>query len=196
MKIISWNLLHSVGAEVEHIEALIARHRPDLFLMQEATARIDVLPRAVGGDYERMVLPGRHHGLAAWSPCPFPRPARALPLQRGLVVRRICQIVELAALTVANVHLSHGQILNRWQLRQISMALPARAAILGDCNMVGMPLLPGFRDVGPRAATHRSGRMVPLRLDRCLVRGVECGVRETLLRGASDHHPIVVTLSV
>ncbi len=196
MRIISWNLLHSTGADVDQVEALIARCHPDLLLMQEATARIDQLPRRIGGHYDRMVLPGRLHGLAVWSPTPFRKPSRALPLQRGLMVRRICQIVEAGAITVANVHLSHGQLLNRFQLRQIAGALPERAAILGDCNLFGTPLLPGYRDVGPRLPTHKSARLVPLRLDRCFVRGIGCLASARLGRGASDHHPIMVELSL
>lgn len=196
MKIISWNLLHSGGAEIAHVEALIARHRPDLMLMQEATERIDALPRHVGGFYARMVLPGRLHGLAAWSVLPLLQPSRALPLQRGLIVRRICQIVEVAGITVANVHLSHGQVLNRWQLRQIARVLPERAAICGDCNMLGTPLLPGFHDAGPRLPTHRPTRLLPLRLDRCFLRGIGCTAAVRLGRAASDHHPIMMTLAL
>ena len=195
MKIISWNLLHEGGAEIAHVAALIARHGPDLVLMQEATERIDALPRQAGGYYARMVLPGRQHGLAAWSVLPLSQPSRALPLQRGLIVRRICQIVEVAGITIANVHLSHGQVLNRWQLRQIARVLPERAAILGDCNMLGTPLLPGFHDAGPRLPTHRSARLLPLRLDRCFLRGIGCTASARLGRTASDHHPILVTLA-
>ena len=84
---------------------------------------------------------------------------------------RVCQIVDLGSIAVANVHLSHGQFLNRRQLRRIAKALPHRAAVVGDYNLVGPALLPGFRDVGPREPTHIAGDMVPLRIDRCLVRG-------------------------
>ncbi|HQT66299.1 MAG TPA: endonuclease/exonuclease/phosphatase family protein, partial [Acetobacteraceae bacterium] len=150
MKIISWNLLHASGATLGQVGSLIADQRPDLLLMQEATAQIDILPIAMGGYYARVVLPGRHHGLAAWSALPWRNPARVLPLQRGVIVRRVCQILDLGDFVVANVHLSHGQLLNRIQLNQIARALPLRAAILGDCNMLGAPLLPGFADVGPR----------------------------------------------
>jgi endonuclease/exonuclease/phosphatase (EEP) superfamily protein YafD len=38
--------------------------------------------------------------------------------------------------------------------------------------------------------------MVPLRVDRCLVRGVACLGTRALLREASDHRPIVVSLNV
>ncbi len=195
-RIISWNLLHTTGARLEAVAALALRHQPDLLLMQEATAEIDHLPQRLGGHYARLALPGRHHGLAAWSPQPLHRPAVSLVLQRGLIVRRVCQLIDLGALTVANVHLSHGQMLNRRQLRRIAAALPESAAILGDCNMVGAPFLPGFRDVGARVATHRMQNMIPLRLDRCFTRGLACTAAEVLDQGASDHRPLKVTLQV
>jgi len=195
LKIISWNLLHSVGAGVEHVQNMIAQHQPDLLLMQEAMLKIDALPELLGGCYARVALPGRQHGLAAWSPHPFHAPARSVKLQRGLIVRRMCQIIELEAFTVANVHLSHGQVLNRRQLRRISSLLPAQAAILGDCNMVGAPFLPGFTDVGGRQATHLMKELVPLRLDRCFIRGLRCESAQALNRGASDHCPLLVVLA-
>jgi endonuclease/exonuclease/phosphatase (EEP) superfamily protein YafD len=55
-------------------------------------------------------------------------------------------------------------------------------------------LLPGFRDVGPRVHTHVAGDVVPLRIDRCLVRGLTCLEARALLRESSDHRPIVVRL--
>ena len=65
---------------------------------------------------------------------------------------------------------------------------------MGDFNLVGPALLPGFRDVGPREPTHVAGEMFPLRIDRCLVRGLICTGAEALSRQASDHRPIVVRL--
>lgn len=195
-RIISWNLLHSIGARVEAVMELAARHRPDLLLMQEATADIDHLPARLGGHYARVALPGRHHGLAAWSPHELHRPAVSLVLQRGLIVHRVCQIVEFGGFGIANVHLSHGQIMNRRQLRRIAAALPHRAAILGDCNMIGAPFLPGFQDVGARQATHRMSNLIPLRLDRCFIRGLVCRSAEVLEQGASDHRPLKVVLAI
>ncbi|HEY1857743.1 endonuclease/exonuclease/phosphatase family protein [Acidocella sp.] len=194
MKIISWNLRHSRGAEVVHIQELVCEHRPDLLLMQEVTAEIDGVADRLGGYYARSALPGRKHGLAAWSPHPFHRPAQNLALQRGVLVRRICQLLECEGYTIANVHLSHGQMLNRLQLRRIARALSPRAAILGDCNMIGAPFLRGFQDVGARQPTHRSAGLVPLRLDRCFVRGFHCTGAAVLAPGASDHHPLLVSL--
>jgi endonuclease/exonuclease/phosphatase family metal-dependent hydrolase len=162
--------------------------------MQEATAIIDKLPRRAGGHYARIPLPGRHHGLAAWTRDGLPVQASSLPLQRGLLVRRVAQILVLARFRLANVHLSHGQLLNRFQLRQVAKALPGPAAILGDCNLIGPAPLRGFNDVGPRQATHRSVNVVPLRLDRCFIRGLRCTSAEVLERSGSDHRPIVVVL--
>ncbi len=55
-------------------------------------------------------------------------------------------------------------------------------------------LLPGFRDVGPREPTHVARNIVPVRLDRCLVRGLSCADARALERGASDHRPIALEL--
>ncbi|MBN9267078.1 MAG: MMPL family transporter [Hyphomicrobium sp.] len=63
----------------------------------------------------------RIYGLAAWSPHPFPStsalrlPASVLP---GRVPPRIAQIVKFQGICFANVHLSHGQFLNRFQLEE------------------------------------------------------------------------------
>jgi len=175
---------------------IVLDERPDLLLMQETTAAIDRLPAKIGGHYARDPLPGRLHGLAAWSPSAFHVPPAALALQRGLIVRRICQLIEFADYAIANVHLSHGQVLNRRQLRRIAAMLPARAAILGDCNLIGPPLLPGFREIGPLQATHAVGRLIPVRLDRCFARGIQGSQARVLAKGQSDHHPIGVTLTI
>jgi endonuclease/exonuclease/phosphatase family metal-dependent hydrolase len=165
--------------------------------MQEATQHMDRLADRVGGHYARTPLPGRIHGLAMWSPRPFPAVPRILPLPAGALFHRVGQVLDLGDdFAVANVHLSHGQVLNRRQLRCVADALPARAAVLGDYNLLGPALLPGFRDVGPREPTHVAGDMVPVRLDRCLVRGVACMRAEALSRAASDHKPILVRLSI
>ena len=192
MKIVSWNLLHSIGATLDEVAQLVEREQPDLFLMQEAMAAMDHLPARIGGYYARNPLPGRTHGLAAWSPLPFDRTPHALTLQPGLFVNRVSQIVTLREVAVANVHLSHGQLMNRRQLRLIAGYLPHRADIIGDCNMVGPSLLPGFLDVGERGATHERAAMLPLRLDRCLIRGLSCARAEILGRAGSDHRPIAV----
>ena len=194
IKLISWNLLRLTGASLNDVVRLIRREHPDLLLMQEATQEMDGLTNHVGGQYQRNLLPGRIHGLAVWSRIPLASSPVVLPLQSGAMFNRVCQIVELGALTIANVHLSHGQILNRRQLRRIAKALPYHAAVVGDYNLIGPALLPGFRDVGPREPTHIAGDMVPLRIDRCLIRGLICLEARALLREASDHRAIVVRL--
>ncbi len=192
--IISWNLLRLVGATLDDVIRLIHDERPDLMLMQEATSDIDRLADRIGGYYARSPLPGRIHGVACWSPTPFLSVPQVHPLQPGTLIRRVCQIIDMGTFSVANVHLSHGQVLNRRQLRRIATFLPARGAVLGDFNLVGPALLPGFRDIGPRAPTHRMGDLVPIRLDRCLARGLECVETRVLPRRPSDHHPIRVVL--
>lgn len=194
-KIISWNLLRLTGASLSDIVGLIEQERPDLLLMQEATQALDGLCVRVGGYFARAPLPGRIHGPAIWSPIPWRQPPVVLTLPSGSVVHRVCQVLDCGDFSVANVHLSHGQLLNRRQLRHIALALPPRAAVLGDYNLVGPVLLAGFHDVGPRRSTHRMADMVPLRLDRCLVRGLVCRHCGVLPRGASDHRPIVVHLA-
>ncbi|WP_244475746.1 MULTISPECIES: endonuclease/exonuclease/phosphatase family protein [unclassified Methylobacterium] len=194
-KILSWNLLRRVGANVAGIATLIEREQPDLVLMQEATRDIDGLKARLGGDYAWAQLPGRIHGLAIWSRTPFVTRPEVIALPSGALIDRVCQVLDLGDFGVANVHLSHGQVLNRRQLRRIALSLPERAAVIGDFNLVGPPLLPGFTDAGPRRPTHAMGRVVPLRLDRCLVRGLVCQGGAVLPRGASDHRPIVVHLA-
>jgi len=195
IKLISWNLLRLTGASLDDVVRLIRREDPDLLLMQEATREMDGLTKQVGGEYQRDLLPGRVHGLAVWSPVPLPGSPQVLPLQAGAMFHRLCQIIDLGSITIANVHLSHGQILNRRQLRRIAKVLPHRAAVVGDYNLIGPTLLPGFRDVGPREPTHVAGDVVPLRIDRCLIRGVACLQAKALLRESSDHRPIVVSLA-
>jgi endonuclease/exonuclease/phosphatase family metal-dependent hydrolase len=197
MKIISWNLLRLIGAKVEDVADLIETQHPDLLLMQEATLDTDQLVSMVGGFYVRHPLPGRVHGLAVWSPVELPQPV-AIDLQRGTLMPRIAQIIAFGDIAIANVHLSHGQLLNRRQLRRAASALTAtgtyKAAVMGDYNLVGPALLPGFTDAGPRRSTHRMSELVPLRIDRCYVRGLACERAEVLGRGRSDHRPILVEL--
>jgi endonuclease/exonuclease/phosphatase (EEP) superfamily protein YafD len=194
-KIISWNLLRLRGAMLSDVVDLVERERPDLLLMQEATHEMDGLPGRLGGHYARAPLPGRIHGVAMWSRRRLPDPI-VLPLPAGALVHRVCQIIDLGEFGVANVHLSHGQVLNRRQLRTIARVLPHRAAVLGDYNLLGPALLPGFHDVGPRAPTHVMGEIVPIRIDRCLARGLVCSGARVLPRSTSDHRPILVRLTV
>ena len=196
MKIVSWNLLHRAGAGLGDVADLIGRYQPDLLLMQEATEMFAGLTTIVGGAFVREPLPGRAHGLAVWMPAPTRQPPVVFALPAGTFVRRICQIVDFDSFAVANVHLSHGQMMNRRQLRFIARRLPPRAALMGDYNMLGPALLPGFHDAGPRRETHRMSGRLPLRLDRCLLRGLVCEQADVLPRGASDHHPIMLRLTI
>jgi len=199
LRVVSWNLLRRIGAGAEDVARLVKSHHPDLLFLQEATDEITALPTLVGGHFFRHGMERRIYGLAAWSPHPFPPttalrlPASVLP---GRVPPRHAQLVQFHGVSFANVHLSHGQFLNRWQLLHIASALEGPAAIIGDYNAVGPTMLPGFRDIGPRRRTHRSGNIVNLRLDRCLARDLHATGAQVLERGASDHHPIVLDLAV
>jgi endonuclease/exonuclease/phosphatase family metal-dependent hydrolase len=200
VKVISWNLLRLTGAAVGDVAALVEREQPELLLMQEATEHMDALPSLAGGHFHRQPWPGKIHGLAAWSRHPIAAP-RALPLPAsklpGKLPRRRAQILHVNGITFANVHLSHGQLLNRRQLSRIAAKLRGNpSAILGDYNAVGPILVPGFFDVGPLDTTHFASNVVPFRLDRCLVHGLRCSATDTLHAGPSDHRPIVVHLHV
>lgn len=199
LKVISWNLLRLTGAGVEDVAALIERHRPDLLLLQEATEELHALPARVGGTFFREPLDGRIYGLAVWSPHPLPQPyALRLPVSQvpGRVPPRVAQIVQFGEVAFANVHLSHGQFLNRWQLLHIASALEGPSAIVGDYNAVGPIKLAGFKDVGPRQPTHSPSNIISFRLDRCMARGLRCSHGRVLARGPSDHHPIALDLQV
>jgi endonuclease/exonuclease/phosphatase family metal-dependent hydrolase len=199
MRVLSWNLLRRVGANARDVAGLVRQYRPDLVLLQEATADIADLPSLVGGHFFRHAMDRRIYGLAAWSPHPFPQtaalrlPVSALP---GRVPPRVAQIVKLGGISFANVHLSHGQFLNRWQLLHVAGALEGPAAIIGDFNAVGPIKMPHFEDVGPRRRTHRASNIIALRLDRCMARGVSCQATQVLEKGPSDHHPILLDLSL
>jgi endonuclease/exonuclease/phosphatase family metal-dependent hydrolase len=198
LKIISWNLLRLTGAAVDDVASLARQEKPDVLLMQEATKEIEALPSLIGGHFHRLSWLGRIHGLAVWSPHRFAAPrALSLPASRlpGRLPRRRAQIVQVGEMTFANVHLSHGQLLNRRQLARIAGALRGKpSAIIGDYNIVGPVILPGFHDVGPREPTHYASDVVPFRLDRCLVHGLTCRTAAALAFGPSDHRPIRLEL--
>lgn len=193
-RILSWNLLRAVGAPLDEVVDLARSLQPDIFLMQEAGNAFDRLPEILGGHYARIPLPDRIHGTACWSRFAFSRAPLSCALPSGLMVRRTAQLIDFGSFSIANVHLSHGQILNRRQLRRIAPILRPRALVMGDFNLVGPTLLPGFRDVGPREPTHRMADMLPIRIDRCLVRGMTALDTAVLPNRSSDHHPICVTL--
>ena len=200
MKVVSWNLLRLTGAAVEDVAKLIDIQKPDVLLMQEATRHMEALPGLVGGHFHRLSWLGRIHGLAVWSPTHFPCPvALSLPASRlpGRLPRRRAQIIQMGEMTLANVHLSHGQLLNRRQLARVAAALQGKpSAIIGDYNAVGPIFLPGFTDVGPREPTHLSGNVMPVRLDRCLAHGLVCRASAALDFGPSDNRPIRLELQL
>jgi endonuclease/exonuclease/phosphatase family metal-dependent hydrolase len=199
LRVVSWNLLRRVGADVEDVAKLVRREHPDLFLLQEATDEINALPSLVGGHFFRHPMQKRIYGLAVWSPHPLRSPQiLSLPVSAlpGRVPPRVAQIVQLHGVTIANVHLSHGQFLNRRQLLRVAGALHGPAAIIGDFNSVGPVILPGFEDVGPRRRTHKASNIVSLRLDRCMTRSMRCASAKVLEKGSSDHHPIVLDLAI
>jgi endonuclease/exonuclease/phosphatase (EEP) superfamily protein YafD len=197
MRIISWNLLRRVGAEAHDVATLIKEHQPDLMVMQEATETIAQVLDLCGGWYFRAPMPKRIYGLAVWSRQPLDEPATVLlpaSVMPGRVPPRLAQMILLDEMTIANVHLSHGQMLNRLQLRHVARQLTGPAAIIGDYNAVGPIRLKGFRDVGPRQTTCRANDIIPFRLDRCIARGLRCTEARVLARGRSDHCPIILSL--
>nr|WP_298682533.1 endonuclease/exonuclease/phosphatase family protein [uncultured Dongia sp.] len=194
LKIISWNLWHRGGAVLGDLAALVEAERPDLLLMQEAKQPLEALPHFVGGHFHWQEMQRRVYGLAFWSPHALeeahsiPLPSSPLPIR---VPPRLAQLLKFDGIWFANVHLSHGQMLNRRQLATIGQATTGPTVIIGDCNAVGRIVLPDFTEVGPRDPTHK----LRTRLDRCLVRGLSCTAARVLARGPSDHHPIEVLLS-
>ena len=48
----------------------------------------------------------------------------------------------------------------------------------------------------PGEPTHAARNMKLFRLDRCLARGLVCTGTRALERGPSDHHPIILELSI
>ena len=199
LRIVSWNLLHTTGAVVEDIAALIDTEHPDLLFMQEATEAIGHLPELAGGVCYHQAWPERHHGLTVWAAQGLENThAVFLPKSHvpGGLPQRVAQVVEIDGVTIANVHLSHGQVLNRMQLRKIARSTRGPTAIVGDFNALGPIVLKDFVDAGPRGATHQAQDLLPFRLDRCMVRGLMCDDARLLDRGASDHRPIAMTLRV
>lgn len=198
LRILSWNLLHRNGAVFEDIQSLVEKVKPDLFLMQEVTREIDVLGRGMDGNFHWQQWAKRRHGLAIWcrhqleNVAPLELPYSKIP---GSFPQRSAQFIQIDGITIANVHLSHGQVMNRKQLRKIASSTSGPTAIIGDYNAVGPTTIKDFKDVGPRNVTHFAQKVVPFRLDRCLVRELECTRAKSLNRGRSDHKPILLELT-
>jgi endonuclease/exonuclease/phosphatase family metal-dependent hydrolase len=175
-------------------------------LMQEADRRLDALEACLGGSYQRCVMGHRRHGPAAWSRHKFedlgtvslPRRTRIdlpVPVFRSLA-DRVALVVRVRNVCFANVHLDHGQVANRRQIRHLVAARAGIDVIAGDFNAFGSTRVAGFEDVGPRRATHFVKGIVPVRIDRCLVRNMVVTRTEALARGKSDHRPILVDLEL
>jgi endonuclease/exonuclease/phosphatase (EEP) superfamily protein YafD len=194
LRLLSWNLLRRVGAEAADVAELIERHGVDVALLQEACDRVEDLPGLVGGSFQRSRFPGRVHGPAIWARGRLAR-VREVPLDHGAAIRRHALTAEIDGVALASVHLSHGQLANRRQARQTVDALAGAAVIAGDFNMLGPLRLDGFVEVGPREPTHRARGVLPVRIDRCFVRGLACLGARALDRGPSDHRPILVDLA-
>lgn len=194
LKVISWNLWHRGGALLDDLAALIEAEQPDLLFVQEAKHILCDLGQSVGGHVHWQQMQKRVYGLAVWSRHELeelhsvPLPLSPFPLR---LPPRLAQVVRLNGITFANVHLSHGQVLNRRQLLTVAKATKGRTVIIGDCNAVGPIRLPEFDEVGPMEPTHK----LRTRLDRCLVRDMACKASRILDRGPSDHHPIEVLLT-
>ena len=159
---------------------------------------MDGLTEHVGGQYLRTPMPGRIHGLAVWSPVPL----RARPLVRalpsGAMFDRVCQdrgrirtdhrcerasLARTAAQPATTAERREGAAISRRRRRGLQPDQSGAPARLSRCRL-------------PRKSTHVAGDVVPLRIDRCLVRGVTCLGASALLREASDHRPIMVTLNL
>jgi endonuclease/exonuclease/phosphatase (EEP) superfamily protein YafD len=193
LRILSWNLLRRVGAEAADVARLIERHDIDVALLQEACDRAEDLPGLIGGHFHHTRFPYCGHGPAIWSRRKLSR-IRELPFDRGAAIRRHALTAEIDGVAVASVHLSHGQLANRRQARQTVETLAGNAVIAGDFNMLGPVRLKGFVEVGPREPTHRARGVLPVRIDRCFVRGLACLDARALDRGKSDHRPILIDL--
>ncbi|MFO0294173.1 MAG: endonuclease/exonuclease/phosphatase family protein [Rhodospirillales bacterium] len=194
LRVLSWNVLRLTGASCAELAWLIERHQVDVALLQEATVEFEELPLRVGGGLVRHPLPDRIHGPAIWARAGV-SDARCVPLF-SLAIRRHAVVADVAGVDFASVHLSHGQLMCRRQAREAGGALAGSAAVIaGDFNMVGPLRLDGFREVGPRAPTHYANGLLPLRIDRCFVRGFACRSARALDPGGSDHRPILLDLA-
>jgi len=194
LRLLSWNLLRQVGADAVDVARLIARYDVDIALLQEACDRAEDLSALVGGSYHRSRFPGRVHGPAIWARSNLGQ-IREIPLAHGAAIRRHALAAEIEGVSLACVHLSHGQLCNRRQARQAVDSLAGAAVIAGDFNMLGPLNLQGFEEVGPREPTHRARGVLPVRIDRCFVRGLIALDSRALDRGPSDHRPILIDLA-
>lgn len=197
-RILSWNLLHKNGASLKEILALLDSTQADILLLQEARFFTSQILQEKGGFYHRAPLKYYRHGSACWSRFPFLTEPCTLPLPSGSIVERHAQIIRFSlqnkVFSIGNLHLSHRQFLNRQQLRTTSASLGEYGILMGDFNMVGPSMIKDFEDIGPYQPTHKMMNFLPLRLDRCLIKGLIKEDIKKLPRFGSDHHPIMVKL--
>jgi len=199
LKIISWNLLYQRGAAAADVARLIEQEKPDLFLLQEAVNGISKLPGIVGGSFYTLPWKGKSYALGAWlAQGEVQTDCLELPFSKvpGKFPPRQAQVLKFPKFNIVNVHLSHGQLLNRRQIRHIGKSISGPMAIIGDFNAVGPIVLRGFKDVGPRRITHMAKKLMPFRLDRVLVRDLAWSGAKTLKRGPSDHRPIIIEIDL
>jgi endonuclease/exonuclease/phosphatase family metal-dependent hydrolase len=197
----SWNVLRQRGATPQDVAHLARKHRADIVLLQEASDEFAKLTTLMGGHWKGRRFEGGSDGLGAWSANPFGQIEWIdLPTARGgrWYRPRLTMVLQLQTGAIANVHLSHGQRAVRRQLRIAADAVGAAGAVIGNMNMIGPSGLgwgpDRWRDAGPKAPTHTVKGILPLRLDRCLVKGWQVKATTTLDHGPSDHCPIVVDL--
>ena len=198
LRVLSWNVLRRCGATPGEVAAWVHAEAVDLVLLQEADDTFRSLSALLGGEYQGRAFDGGPDGLGAWSRAGL-QDVRWLDLEmpdNGPKMRRKRRAMVITAngTKVANVHLSHGQMLARRQFAQAAGAIGEQGAVVGDYNMVGPVWVDGWMDAGPSTWTHLAKGLVPLRLDRCLVRGMQCDAPRALRRGSSDHRPIVFDL--
>ena len=194
LRLVSWNLLRRTGVTCVELARLIEGQAIDIALLQEVTEEFEALPSLLGGAFVRHALPGRIHGPAIWARNGLALPRRVPLASRA--IRRHAVVADIDGVSFASVHLSHGQLACRRQAREACDALLTTSAVIaGDFNMVGPLKLEGFREVGPREPTHYARGLVPVRIDRCFVRGFACRQARALDRGRSDHRPILLDLT-
>ena len=65
-----------------------------------------------------------------------------------------------------------------------------------DGESISWGIMMGAASLAATFIAHRAGKIVNLRLDRCIARGLVCSASEVLAKGPSDHHPMVLDMVV
>lgn len=196
VRLMSWNVARAAGPRLDAVAALVGAHGPDLFLVQEATEDIRGLAATLGGHvYFEPAFPIARgsEGMAIWSPAPLDALGR-LALG-GWPWPRVALRCRVGPMTICNLHLSHLPWQRARQLRTVSDALPRPLAMAGDFNRPGGCRLAGFTPAVPQGWSFARGPL-RLRLDAALVSpGIAVREARYLESGASDHKPLLLTLS-